>query len=110
MRKLDSLTEQQAKLNWLGEEMSSVFHRELKMRKGKSSIMFLFDENRVKVEEGEELNDLIIAFHVNLLARDGGNMASFYFPKGKIIDNNQYVSLSFYSSYERGCQENCVEY
>lgn len=45
MRRLDSLNEQQAKLNWLtmGKEMSSMFHMQLKVRKGKSSIMFLFD-------------------------------------------------------------------
>lgn len=40
----------------MGEETSSMFYRQLKVSKGRNAIMFLFDDNGVKVDDQTELN------------------------------------------------------
>lgn len=81
---MDSLTTQQAKLNCLtlGEETSSMFYKQLRVMKGKNSILYFFDQNGVKVEARDDLHEMIVDFYKELLATTDHFPEDFCFPEG----------------------------
>lgn len=70
-----------------------MFFRQLKVRKGRNSILYLFNENGVKIDDHGEMNDLIINFYKDLLAQEIIMDSRFTCPSGPSVGEDFFDEI-----------------